>query len=342
MQAEAHHAAEKGVDIAARGQQAAVAHQQPAAAAAGQGCQGLGRLARQPEAALADGRGHRAIDKSQVDKHGMVEQPGAGTLQQVLTLGARPEDAGLGIPAQQLGQVGAAEGKAPKHLPGFCSHQQQADGQQRHGGGGAIGRIALPRLPGPGGLAGPTAQKKNDQGDEQQLQQQGAGQPEEVEAYGRIQAGLGQACQQRAMQRANKGADHQARQGGQHAGATAGGRRQAAAAAGPGPLHADAKQKRPGQERQRDGGVQQLGPQAGERLQGQHQGHGDHQQRHQQQLGVGRTGITLHQQPPVAGSKSKAAAHQHMTEAAAQPPYHGRLRLLDRQRGPNCQGQDHG
>ena len=40
-----------------------VAHQQPAAAAAGQRRQGLGRLARQLEAALADGRGHGAIDK---------------------------------------------------------------------------------------------------------------------------------------------------------------------------------------------------------------------------------------------------------------------------------------
>jgi hypothetical protein len=40
-----------------------VAHQQPATAAAGQSRQGLGILARQPEAALADGRGHGAIDK---------------------------------------------------------------------------------------------------------------------------------------------------------------------------------------------------------------------------------------------------------------------------------------
>ena len=144
------------------------------------------------------------------------------------------------------------------------------------------------------------------------------------------------------MQGAEKGADHQAHQGGQHAGATAGGSRQAAAAAGPGPLHADAKQKRPGQERQRDGGVQQLGPQAGDWLQGQHQRHANHQQHHQQQLGVSRTGITLHQQPPVAEGESKAAAHQHMAEAAAQPPDQGRLRLLDRQRDTHCQSQDHG
>ena len=77
----------------------------------------------------------------------MVEQPGAGTLQQGLTLGARPKNAGLGIPAQQFGQVGTTEGKAPQHLPGFCRHQQQADGQQRYGGGTPVGRVVLARLP---------------------------------------------------------------------------------------------------------------------------------------------------------------------------------------------------
>ena len=93
-----------------------------------------------------------------------------------------------------MGQVGTTEGKAPQHLPGFCCHKQQADGQQRHGGGTAVGRVVLARLPGalpwplswlqacPGGVAGPAAQKQDDQDDEQQLQQQGAGQPESVEA----------------------------------------------------------------------------------------------------------------------------------------------------------------
>jgi len=45
---------------------------QPATAAAGQSRQGLGILARQPEAALADGRGHGAIDKPQDDQKMLV------------------------------------------------------------------------------------------------------------------------------------------------------------------------------------------------------------------------------------------------------------------------------
>lgn len=68
--------------------------------------------------------------------------------------------------------MGTTEGKAPQHLPGFCCHKQQADGQQRHGGGTAVGRVVLARLPGalpwpqawlqvcPGGLAVPAAQRR--------------------------------------------------------------------------------------------------------------------------------------------------------------------------------------